>query len=54
MWLLARQLCASAALHRVGGHGAATRQTLRFAAWVLLDRAEIPKAEEPDAAPEES
>ena len=54
MWLLAFELCASAALYRAGGHAAAARQTLRFASWVLLDRAELPEAEEPGATAEGS
>ena len=53
-WLLARGLCAYAALHYVAGHAAAARQMLRFAFWVLLDRAEIRDRGNPDAKAGES
>lgn len=45
MWLLARELCLSAALYAVGGRGLAARRTLRLACKVLPDRAGISKTE---------
>ena len=41
MWLLARELCASASLYGVGGRSFAAKRTLRFAFKVLRDRAGI-------------
>ncbi len=49
MWLLARELCTSAALYGVGGRGFAASRTLHLAFVVLRDRASISKAERPDA-----
>ena len=43
--LLARELCASAALYRVQGSGSTATRTLRLAYTALRDRAEIAKAE---------
>jgi hypothetical protein len=45
LWLLARELCASAALHRVESGGAVAGRTLRLAFAALRDRAEIAQAE---------
>jgi hypothetical protein len=45
LWLLARDLCASAALYRMEGCGASASRTLRLAFTVLRDRAEIAEAE---------
>ena len=45
MWLLARELCTSAALYRVGGRGFAASRTLHLAFVVLHGRAWISKAE---------
>jgi hypothetical protein len=41
LWLLARELCASAALCRVEGSGSTASRTLRLAFTVLRERAEI-------------
>lgn len=45
LWWLARELCASAALHRVQGGGSTAGRTLRLAFAALRDRAEIAQAE---------
>jgi hypothetical protein len=45
LWLLARELCASAALYWVEGGGSAAGRTLRLAFAALRDRAEIAQAE---------
>ena len=45
MWLLARDLCTSAALHGMEGRGSAASRTLRLAVKVLRDRAGIAEAE---------
>jgi len=45
LWLLARELCASAALHRVEAGGSTAGRTLRLAFAALRDRAEIAQAE---------
>jgi hypothetical protein len=45
LWLLARELCASAALYRVEGSRSTATRTLRLAYTALRDRAEIAKAE---------
>ena len=44
MWLLARDLCTSAALHRVEGRGLAASRTLHLAFVVLRDRARVSEA----------
>jgi hypothetical protein len=54
IWFLARELCTSAALHVVRGHGAAARRALCLAGTLLRDRARIFGVEEPNATPEES
>ena len=41
LWLLARNLCASAALHEVGGRKSASSRTLRLACDVLRGRVGI-------------
>jgi hypothetical protein len=41
MWVLARELCTTASLYRVGGFGSAASQSLRSAFQVLRDRAGI-------------
>jgi len=41
LWLLARELCASAALYRVEGSRSTATRTLRLAYTALRDRAEI-------------
>jgi hypothetical protein len=53
LWLLARDLCTSAALRDVGGRGLAASRTLRLAFVVLSDRAWIFEPGEPDATPED-
>lgn len=45
LWLLARELCASAALCRVEGSGSTASRTLRLAFTVLRERAEIAETE---------
>jgi len=45
LWLLARELCATAALYEVEGNGAAAGRNLRLAFTVLCDRAEIAEDE---------
>jgi len=54
IWFLARELCTSAALHVVRGHGAAARRALCLAGTLLRDRARISKVEETNATAEES
>ena len=54
IWFLARELCTSAALHVVRGHGDAARRALCLAGTLLRDRARIFGVEEPNATPEES
>jgi hypothetical protein len=54
IWFLARELCTSAALHAVRGHGAAARRALCLAGTLLRDRARISKVEETNATAEES
>jgi hypothetical protein len=54
IWFLARELCTSAALHVVRGHGAAARRALCLAGTLLRDRARISKAEGTNATAEES
>ena len=44
MWLVARELCTSAALHRVEGRGLAASRTLHLAFVVLRDRARVSEA----------
>jgi hypothetical protein len=45
LWVLARELCSSAALYDMGGRGSAATRTLRLAFTVLRDRAGISEAE---------
>jgi hypothetical protein len=54
IWFLARELCTSAALHVVRGHGDAARRALCLAGTLLRDRARISKTEETNATAEES
>jgi len=54
IFFLARELCTSAALHVVRGHGAAARRALCLAGTLLRDRARISKTEETNATAEES
>jgi hypothetical protein len=51
---LARELCTSATLHAVRGHGVAARRALSLAGTLLRDRARISKGEETNATAEES
>jgi hypothetical protein len=53
MWLLARELCTSAALRGVGGREPAASRTLHLAFVVLRDRAWILEPGQADATPEE-